>query len=211
MSSCGVTVLYDNADEYTAGAASFDAGEIYGIEISWISGNVNIEMYDGDTVEVFESLDDSEDDSIKLRHRLVGGLLKIQFARAGNIKLGTRVKNLTVKIPRTLQLLDLELELVSASATLSNINTNSFDVETVSGNVSASFSFAPNELDIESVSGNVELYIPNPNFTLEFESLTGRLDRNITLNGKGNKYTCGTGENKYSFESTSGNLFIGQK
>ena len=143
-----------------------------------------------------------------MRYKVVNGLLKITFAKSGHLSLNTKNKDLTVKVPKDMNLLNLEIETVSANVSVNGVSANEAEFETVSGNVTAKLKTDPQKADMKTVSGNFEIYLANPNFELRLNTITGGLKSDLTFTVNKNTYTCADGARKYSFDSVSGNIRI---
>lgn len=220
---------YDyNEAYYTAGGAEIDAELIQNIDIDWISGNVNIEYYDGATVSLSEA--HQNDDKYNLRYRVNNGTLDIKYMKSGSYRhknIGLS-KELTILIPQGKAINNIDIESISASVN-SDVTVNNFDVETVSGNIYAGEIM--NSADAESVSGNITISCPKSFNEISTDSVSGeteiRLPQNINgfyitassvsgrvnasdfgIGGKASDYSYGSGSSEISFNSVSGNLNI---
>lgn len=121
-----------------------------------------------------------------------------------------------------------DLELINVSADNTVFNSTSGDVEientsgnvkvnTTSGDVKALYKDYKNDININSTSGDISLMLPkNSNFTLEAKTMSGELECNfpITIQEKQRNSlsgTVGSGKNKISIGTTSGDLYINSK
>lgn len=151
---------YENAEDYTAGGASIAGSGIRKIDINWVSGSVDIQVYDGDTIQFSEASGSVLDEDQTLYYRVKNDKLTIQYAKAkSGISFGRNPsKALTLMLPATLSLASLDVEGVSNSVTMSGegISIGQLDIETVSGSVLVEDVIA-NELDLQSVSGSTNL------------------------------------------------------
>lgn len=171
------TTHYKDADNYNVGAASV-AGEINQIEINWINGSVEIEPYDGDTLEAFETKVSNIDN--EMRYLVKDGKLIIQFEKSGlKWRMGRREdKDLTVKIPKGLLEVmkslsvdgaaakisisgltlsdELEIDNVSGDIALTGIKTDTLDIDCVSSKLTAK-DVTAGEFKFNSVSGGAVL------------------------------------------------------
>lgn len=98
---------------------------------------------------------------------------------------------------------DVSLKSVSGEATLRNL-TGSLDTNTVSGEVSATFSSFNNvRLKHESVSGNVNLFLPaDSGFRVDFKSLSGDLTNSLGTSA------ASSNSSTIDFNAVSGGLNI---
>lgn len=151
---------YDHSDEYSAGASSVDGDRIRELDIDWVSGRVDIEVYAGSTIQFSETASQSLDDSQVLYYLVKGDKLSIKFTRSGR-GLSLRSipeKQLTVRIPASIALKRLDIENVSSAVALSGggIHVQQLDVENVSGEVVIE-NISAKELTLETVNGAVSI------------------------------------------------------
>ncbi|MDE6111129.1 MAG: DUF4097 domain-containing protein, partial [Eubacterium sp.] len=146
----GGTYNYDNESLYTIGNGEVSASGITDLSIDWISHNITVEYYDGDTISFFEPKQSNSD--YALRYRVDGSELKIKFCKSGFKASNPTNKELTVRLPKGLILNELEIDCISANTNIKGITANSFDVDTISGNVNAEGNFK--DVDIDGVSAN---------------------------------------------------------
>lgn len=153
---------FDNDSGYTEinTSAEFKTDDINSIDIDWISGNVNIEYYDGETIFAEES---GGSKSHPMQYKIENGILKIDEYRNENWSSFKNMssKDLTLKMPKTFKADELEISVVSANVYASDLNVNELDFETVSGNGNFEFAVSPVKIDTESVSGDVNLTLPS--------------------------------------------------
>lgn len=218
-----------NDSKYSIGNAEIDANMVENIDIEWISGSVDIEYYDGDTISINEN--EQPDEKYNLRYKLDNGTLDIKYLKSGTYKNKTQLnlsKKLTIYIPRDKVLYNIEIESVSAAVN-SKITVSDFDAETVSGNISAEGIM--NSADVESISGNITLVCPQSFYEISTDSISGETHITIpkdisglyieansvsgrinaadfNISGKASNYTYGSGGPEISFNSVSGNLNI---
>lgn len=185
------------------GSKEFDVSSLNGIEINWVSGNVNIEYYDGDKIYVEET---GNNIKYKMCYKTSVGELEIdEYAFNGSTsvrEIGT--KNLTVKIPQSFSMADFKIEVVSANVTATDIKTDDFEFDTVSGNGDFSFASSPREIETESVSGSVSITLPDDaqGYNAKLNSVSGTL----TAADFDNALSFGGGYTKISCDSVSGDV-----
>ena len=71
---------YDNESLYTAGSGEVSANGITELSVDWISHNITIEYYDGNTISFSEPK--QSDPDYALRYRVDGNELKIKFCKS---------------------------------------------------------------------------------------------------------------------------------
>ena len=224
---------YDDKS-YSLGEGNCDA--VSDINIEWVSGKINLEHYDGDSISFKESYSGSDD--YTMRYKVDNDILYIKFCKPGlkPYKNGTSSinKNLTVLVPQDMDFSKIDIETVSADVVMQNINAEKFNIDYVSGNVTAtgiyniidaqgvsgmldihnnSNSFTCN---IETVSGNCKLYLPEntPGFSCDFEAISGNVSTyefdgfRSTKSFSDTTHTYKDGSNSIDFDAVSGNLEI---
>lgn len=153
---------FDNDSGYTEinTSAEFKTDDINSIDIDWVSGSVNIEYYDGETIYAEES---GGSKSHPMQYKIENGTLKIEEYRNENWSSFKNMssKDLTLKMPKTFKADELEISVVSANVYASELNVNELDFETVSGNGNFEFAVSPVKIDTEAVSGDVNITLPS--------------------------------------------------
>lgn len=88
--------------------------------------------------------------------------------------------------------------------------TAKLSASTSSGNKTIKLAKMPSETKLNSSSGAVTLYLPeNAEFTANINTSSGEVSYDLALTKQGeNTYTCGSGENKLSIDTSSGDVKI---
>ncbi len=149
---------YADSDSYTVGGASVRADNVDSVEISWISGAVNVRVYDGDEIVFSESSTRGLDPDEMMRYRLKNGRLTLQYCapRTGwNPFSGLNGKQLEVLLPASLALSEMKIDSVSSGIDMDGSGTRvkKLTVSTVSGGVGLT-GFTADALILETVSGS---------------------------------------------------------
>lgn len=156
--SLGMTgIVYANADRYTAGGASLDG--VTDIEIEWLNGHVTLATHTGDSVTFSEIANRDTDEHTTMYYYLEGTTLHIKYCESGLRTLSQITKYLTVVVPETLALDDVEISTVSAGVRIEDITVDKIEVSTVSGGIYLGNAMA-RRVQCESVSGYVEGNLP---------------------------------------------------
>ena len=200
------------------------------INIDWTSGFVTVELYDGQGIELSETMMDDSTLDILSQPLTVSASQK---------------KHLTVKLPRSMVLHELDIHTVSADVSVDlteedTLTLQELDVSSVSGNVSVSAANAgeislsttsgavsgsvrtakleadtvsgtvaltlevlPTELEVETVSGGVALTLtekPGVPVDVVFRTVSGQLDSDVDS-------TAGA-DCVWELETTSGDAVI---
>ncbi|MDE5995693.1 MAG: DUF4097 family beta strand repeat-containing protein, partial [Eubacterium sp.] len=184
----GGTYNYDNGSLYTAGSGEVSASGITELSIDWISHKINVEYYDGDTISFSEPEQSNPD--FALRYRVDGNELKIKFCKSGFKASNPKNKELTVRLPKDFILNELEINCVSADTNIKGITANSFDVDTVSGNINAEGNFK--EIDIDGVSADSKIITHTAPIELDSDTVSGDCSVFVPADISGFTITCST-------------------
>lgn len=217
---------YQNSRCYTAGNAEV-TGKVSTIDISWIDGQVNIGLHDGDGVIVKETSGKKLDEEMQLHWYLKGGTLYIKYAESGFRSAKSLDKKLTVLLPQDLTLDKLIVNAVSAKTTVTDLSTDKLEIDTVSGgaklqlhrvdsveinSVSGAVSIradrAPDRITVDAVSGSVTLRLPgDEGFEAAVDSVSGDVDgEGYTVKGK--KYVAGDRACDVQVDTVSGDIHL---
>ena len=83
------------------------------------------------------------------------------------------------------------------------------DIETTSGSVLLNLKKSAGDCEISTVSGKVTLLLPEKgNFTISYDTTSGDFDSDIEMAQKGCKYFAGKGSDRFTVDTTSGDLRI---
>jgi len=83
------------------------------------------------------------------------------------------------------------------------------DAEASSGRIVVRLAAMPADTDIDTSSGDVKVYVPeNAEFTADIDTSSGDFDSNLELSKDGDTYTKGSGTNKLSIDTSSGDIKI---
>lgn len=235
---------YDESG-YEIGSGTIRENSITGLELDWLDGEVHIVLCDDAFISLTETYQGEVADTALLRYRVSedGTTLSIKyrasaaFLGCGGTEIG---KNLTVRIPKAMAsmkavavkgesariLIDgisadsMSVTSKTGDVILSNGETNTLAVETVSGNVDCTLSVCSNatmvtkrgnlklesakaaeSLDLKTQKGNIILAIPEEcGFRLSLDADKSRFacDRSLTGTDEGYSYGNATTEIKLS-------------
>lgn len=206
-------------------SGSVDADLIREIEVNWVGGSIIIEPGDTDTITFSETSHGSG--SRQMVWKQSGGKLRIQFSNQ-RWSFDVRAdysKDLVITVPRDWAGEQLNINCVSADATVRGIQFSSVDFETVSGdlrytgvcakldcesvsgNCIAVLTAAPREVSLDSVSGNLDITLPDgTGYSATIDSLSGRLSSDF-LSAYGD-HTYGDGRCRIDADTLSGDVVI---
>ncbi len=210
---------YADAGKYQAGSGEIPAQKIQDLEINWLDGNVEIEVYDGDTVQFSETSSRKLSEKNQMHYYNKNGKLIIQYQKSFTglfnfINTG-RDKELTVKIPESIagDFGEVRVDTVSADTVVSGISGGKFRFDSTSGGIHLEECSA-SELVTDTTSGSVTA--DGSYGEVEFDTVSGNLNLSseicpsrINADGVSGSVTLYLPENEgftYKSDSVSGTL-----
>ena len=171
------------------------------INIDWTSGFVTVELYDGQGIELSETMMDGSDVALKMEWRVDEDDSTLDILSQPLTVSASEKKHLTVKLPRSMVLHELDIHTVSADVSVDleedTLTLQELDVSSVSGNVSVSAANAGEislsttsgavsgsvrtaKLEADTVSGTVALTLEVLPTELEVETVSGGVALTLT-------------------------------
>lgn len=171
------------------GVYTVDAAGIRSLDINWLSGEVTVEVWDGDTI-VFTETAASIDKA--LRWSVKNDTLYIQYCKNGLI-MDLPSKTLTVYIPASMaaKLESFAFDATSGSLTVSGLTADSFTFSSGSGELDASELTAAS-VSIDSSSGSV--FFAGGYETLSAFSLSGSVTVDSSSDARRTRVDTSSGE-----------------
>lgn len=146
---------YANADKYTAGGFTYDAGAVKRVELEWAAGDITLKHGSG-TLSVSESGGDALATSERLHWWLDGTTLRIKYCESGFTHIiQSKNKHLTLELPIN-DRVDLKIDVASGGIYADALHVNSLDVKTASGGIAID-ALDAGEAHIDSASGGIRL------------------------------------------------------
>ena len=206
----------DNAD-YSA-ASSFSLESISALDVDWVNGNVKLISYDGNTIEVSEETQGETDDALVMRYSVSAGKLSIKYAASGTRLPFSFEKQLTIKLPSSMELSRVSVESASANVSLDGICATDVELDSTSGKIdikdckiatleadttsgAISHTGEIGNVEFDTTSGSITIFESNDNGNageISCESTSGAI--NVTLNSSTNV--------RLSTKTTSGRIDI---
>ncbi len=164
---------------YQVGGGTVYQTEITELDISWVTGGVEVTVSEDDAyVSLSETSQNELDETAQLRWKVdENGKLTVKWRKsAWYLQAGMPKKQLTVRIPSHLaqNLTDLEVTAVSAPVAVTGLETRQMELTTVSGGIHLS-ACRVQQLELTTVSGSVtaeECAVQK----LEAQSVSGALE-----------------------------------
>lgn len=159
-------VVEETADN---GAVSLPAEDIREIDLSWISGSVEITTDSGNEIDFFEDYTGASDK--RLRYDVADGVLRIRYCEDGGAwSAGLPSKHLTLTLPEK-RYTRLRVDLTSAELAVSGATTQLFELVGLSGGAKLN-DVQAETLRAETTSGKLTLTACQAQ-TLQLDSVSG--------------------------------------
>lgn len=181
MTGCAAvsSAVYDNAEKYAVGDAEI-SGVVENIEIDWPSGRVDVTTHAGDALLLTERTDEGVPDEFRVHWWLDGTTLHVKFAASGARmeRYGGWRKELTLTLPETLALDDVEIRSASAEISAEGLAAENIAVSTASGDVR--ISCASNTIRLGSASGSIRLTQTGNAGEVSINTASGKIDASLS-------------------------------
>lgn len=161
-SSGGVDV--DSNEIVVSEEAKISASTVQKIKIDWVAGSVNLVVGSGDEIVFRESSYRSLTDRQKMRYSVSdNGTLQIRYCQDldnilnwFSLDANMPAKDLTMEVPASMigQLLDVEVDSVSANINLTGVYGTKTEMDTVSGEITC-IDVITDDLEMDTTSGSV--------------------------------------------------------
>ena len=185
---------YAEENKYSVGNAKI-TGTVDALDIHWIDGSVTVQYHDSSEILVEETSRKNLGENDKLRWRVDGSTLRIQYAKPGLRFSFSLDKALTITLPKGLQLKDASLEGTSADLNPDGLAADRITLKTTSGDVRGSV--ATPDLRGDCTSGDVRLTVNGKASRADFETTSGTL-----------ALAFPEGCESVRMDTTSGNIFL---
>lgn len=196
------------------------------LDIEWVSGNVNLNRWNGEGIKVVQTSWGSFSDKQILKADITNGTLKIRDGRKGFHLFSFGGTNLDIYVPdQSFEAMDLDS--VSGDVKGTDLDISRINVESVSGNIHLSGAFAEvqvdttsgsvmltsetmlERMDLKAVSGSLTIMIPeNDGFTLNFDKVSGGYSTDFNCTQENNRYTYKDGSAMFNADVVSGDVKI---
>lgn len=147
-----VGYVYSNASRYTAGDARI-SDRVDELEINWVDGSVRIEYYNGDTIRLTETAKRDLNRDQQLHWWVDGDKLIVRYAASGTNIAFSLDKELTVQLPKSLELDAAKIAVASSIVEADGLNAGRITIQSASGRIALRQSGEANEIKIDTVSG----------------------------------------------------------
>ena len=184
---------YDDAELYLSGGFVCSADDIDEIVLAWTNGSVTVSRAADGQISASEENDAKLSEEQKLRWRVDGRALLIQFCESELSAVFPADKNLSLTVPDGIA---LRVDSIAADVTMKQLTLDRLDIASTSGSALIG-SLSAGEASLRSVGGRISA-----------ESLT--LQRGLTVKTtSGNIQIKRLSAEKADMTSTSGSLTIG--
>ncbi len=148
----------DDKDYLGDGSGSYQV-PVSGIEklkIDWVSGRVDLKIYDGEEIYITETSNQQLNEKNTLRYKVSGDTLRIRFRKSGILFGHLPDKDLQVMIPERLAqaLKEIGVDAVSAKIDVKDLQAEEMHYETTSGAINL-IGVGAKEIEVDTVSGDL--------------------------------------------------------
>ena len=143
---------YADGNKYKTGAFEYNAADVDAVVVNWVSGSVTLTQKDGNGLKVSEE-ESGLSQAQKMRWRMDGRTLRIQFCESGYVGVISREKKLTVEIPSGI---DLRVAVTSGNVLLDEHDLKKVEFDATSGDISMK-ALRADSLDAAQTSGSISL------------------------------------------------------
>ena len=106
----------------------------------------------------------------------------------------------------------LEIDSTSGNIKVGDLGFQSFDIDTISGDVELVLSNRNKSGSVDTISGDIDILIfDNPYFGVTFTTTSGDINFDFAVNVAKNKYFLGLETNRYELDTISGNVDVKRK
>lgn len=193
------------------GEYRFDASQVKKLDVSWLGGSVIVQRgAQTESIVVGETCNGEVSDDERMTCTLAGDTLRVRILPEGFTGSLSAQKYLTVYVPDTCALDEIEIEASSAYVSVDDLTAREVEISTVSGSIALFGNYA--KAEIETTGGDAVL--AGTYGVIDFESVSGSL---ISDSLEADTLTAETGSGAVTlmgsigtlkFDSVSGDLSI---
>ncbi len=173
LAAAGMKLLpIARAEQYNVGDAEISSA-VRNLEIEWTSGKIHIAYHSGNTVIISEKAAGAISGDMRMRWRLDGGTLRIEYGKPGFhlFSLIPHEKELTVTLPEGLTLESANVSATSGDIMIPALYADSLKLKLTSGCVRATVT--ARSIQGRLTSGDMELQVMNAAEEVRLESTSG--------------------------------------
>ncbi len=181
---------YEGSQAYSSGNAELQASQVSYIQVDWLSGDVVVEQYHGDTIQITEDNAPISDNNKLHYHLNDNGYLQIKYfssRQEAGIYRKVQNKTLHIKVPENTDLENLDITVETGSATAKSLKIdNKLYVTSVTGNVNLS------DLQAETLFCDVTTGSITDTGSVAHSVEVGVVTGNISMKGSYSRFAGGT-------------------
>lgn len=198
-----------NAGNYSVGNAEI-TGKVENLDIEWASGEVTVALGKGNSVILEETYSGDLPEEHQMHWCLDGTTLRVRFDQALSLfnigSLGT--KKLTVTLPESLILKDMDIDVASAEINGENLRTENVDIDTASGDVKLSFREPLTNAEFDAASGKISADFAGAIENLDMDAASGDIQVNATDQISEMKISTASGDVNVTFDKLTKSMDI---
>lgn len=161
---------YADAEKYTVGEA--EIGEtVRNLDIHWINGRVELRYGPGSTIVLKETSEKEIGPDLRLRWRMDGDTLRIQYAKSGLRFNWNQQKTLILTVPEGTEFDDVSISATSGDLDVPALKAKNVRMESTSGNIAAAAE--AETLAFHATSGDMNLNITGAASAISAETTSG--------------------------------------
>ena len=227
-----MSYTYDNSEKYVAGDQVI-TDMINNLDIDYVSGDVHLSVGSSNEVTVKETVNKEIENDLKVHTYVDGDTLYVRFCKStsGIVSLDAS-KKLEITIPSDRILKSLKIDVSSGDIYADGIDSESVNIDTASGDTTMnagsveklnydaasgngkfSFDATPKDSLFDAASGDVSISIPeSSDLTVNVDTASGDFTYDLPFKkSEEDIYTLGSGTNKMTIDTASGDVKIGKK
>ncbi len=176
--------VYKDADKYTMGNAKLPADGIESLDLDWLSGEIEIAYHAEDTIIISETSGKTLDEKTTMYYFVDGDTLRVKFAKSGKWNFRDLKKELQVWLPEGTELKKLEADTTSADVTIREIRAEKLTADTVSGDVLLDGAEVSESLQVDTTSGELTAKISGRTEEVSADTVSGDVSLELSEAGK---------------------------
>ena len=213
-----MVLKYEHPERYRAGAPEEPISGVSEIDVTWLSGGIDIVYADIPGVRISEEATYALDDTSRLHYYVDDeGCLNIQFCQNGKKYNPQKMenlegldKNLTIEVPRGTVLDEIDMDLVSTHVRIDSVACRELNVDGVIADILTDGQAAmPNEINVDGVCCSLTIMAPpTVGMTIEMTGVKKYLNSQFPTRKESGKTIIGDGACKVDIEGVNCTLKI---
>ena len=182
MSEDGVSIIdnlsvysYDNAEKYTMGGTTL-TDTVEKIDINWIGGDVKVNYHSKDSVVFSEKCAQTLNEDNTLYYWLENETLHIMYGKSGKWDPSGLKKELTVWLPEESILSELNVDVTSANVVIDGIVADEADFDSISGDIELKQAKFSDSVEVDTTSGGLTAVLVGKLHEMDIDTISGGME-----------------------------------